>query len=93
MGQRDDYKSCHAWHFWAQINANAQMAPCCDYRPKESEFGSLREKSFKEIWESEDRFRKCAKIDPSKCMPRCKFNEYNILLDQLSRPIKDEHHL
>jgi MoaA/NifB/PqqE/SkfB family radical SAM enzyme len=53
-----EYSSCGYQHFTTVIGADSIIYPCCTlkYIP-EASFGSLKEKSFQEIWEGEKRRR------------------------------------
>jgi MoaA/NifB/PqqE/SkfB family radical SAM enzyme len=51
-----EYSSCGYQHFTTVIGADCIVYPCCTLKyNEEASFGSIKEQSFKEIWEGERR--------------------------------------
>ncbi|HEU4507282.1 MAG TPA: radical SAM protein [Pyrinomonadaceae bacterium] len=72
------YDQCRGNEVLATVGADASVDVCCAYKGmKDWSFGNLTEKSFKEIWEGEQRRRVLERIDVTKCPPLCKAHEIN----------------
>ncbi len=72
------YSQCRGNEVLATVGADAAVDVCCAYKGiKDWSFGNLTEKSFKEIWEGEQRRRVLDRIDVTKCPPLCKAHEIN----------------
>lgn len=87
------YDKCHAHHFWSVVNADAHLQLCCDCREPEFRLGNLREQTLREIWYSKRRREVYESVDVHRCVPLCRFNQHNLVLDKLSEPILHEAHL
>lgn len=78
------YSKCRAHCVTGIVCADANVYVCCQYKlnPK-FKLGSLKEKTFKEIWESKERQEVINRIDLARCPP-CKYNKYNEVIDYLT---------
>jgi len=75
------YSKCFVHNFVAFITPELNLYPCCllEYRD-EYMLGSLKNKSFKQVWNSSNRKSKVSKIDISKCPNPCMLEKHNELL-------------
>lgn len=75
------YKQCLGLPFLTQIDSSGNIYTCNAFLGIEDYcYGNIREKSFSEIWESEQKKRvldKIAKLDVSKCREVCRLDEIN----------------
>lgn len=72
------YGECRGNEVLATVGADSSVDVCCAYKGvKDWSFGNLTEKSFKEIWDGEQRRQVLARIDVTKCPPLCKAHEIN----------------
>ena len=87
------YNRCLGNPFWAYIDATANVWACSAYLGDlDFCFGNLREKSFTEIWQGEQRkqaLQRIAGMDVSGCRVICRLDEINTYLHQLKNP--NEH--
>ena len=85
------YTRCMGHALLGVVGADCNVYLCCQLRgDRNFSFGSLKEKSFFEIWHSRERQAVIKNINLDKCPP-CRYNKYNELLDYLndeSRPHK-----
>lgn len=83
---KKDYNICNYINFSTVINAEGNIMPCCvqSYNNNLS-VGSLYEKEFIDIWNSEDRMKLYKNIDVNNglCKTNCFMNEKNKLLEYL----------
>ncbi|HNR64701.1 MAG TPA: radical SAM protein [Atribacterota bacterium] len=77
-------EKCLAHNILSIIGADSNVYLCCQLRgnPKFS-IGNLKEKSFKDIWESDQRQEVIDRIDLSRCPP-CRYKKYNEIMEYLS---------
>ncbi|MDO8435959.1 MAG: radical SAM protein [bacterium] len=86
------YKTCHAVpFFWAYIMANGDVYTCSSFLGNEEfKLGNYNKKSFKEIWEGEERKRHWkfvrAKLNINQCRQNCRMDEVNSYLERLNNP-------
>jgi len=86
------YKICHSVpFFWAYIMANGDIYSCSSFLgDKRFKLGNYNEKSFKAIWEGENRKKQWkfirTKMDISQCRENCRMDEINIYLEKLNNP-------
>ena len=65
------------------VGADCNLYLCCQFRGNSNfSFGSLKEKSFWKIWNSQERQKVIKRIDVTKCPP-CRYYKYNETLDYL----------
>lgn len=72
-----DYSFCGYQHFTTYIGGDMNVYRCCNlaYNPR-GLIGSIRDQSFRELWESEAKRSDFAQFDATGC-PRCQFNNKN----------------
>ena len=86
-----DYDYCHSAHCTTVIQASGDVTVCCHGRTLPNMvFGNMHEQSFAEIWASDLRKAVLDAIDVSKCVPFCKGDTSNRLLDKVMCPQKHE---
>lgn len=86
-----DYDYCHSAHFTTVIQASGDVTVCCHGRTLPNMvFGNMHEQSFAEIWASDCRREVLDAIDVSKCVPFCKGDTSNRLLDKVMCPQQHE---
>ncbi len=86
-----DYDYCHSAHFTTVIQASGDVTVCCHGRTLPNMvFGNMHEQSFAEIWASDRRREVLDLIDVSKCVPFCKGDTSNRLLDKVMCPQQHE---
>lgn len=84
------YDQCLGHALLAVVGADCNVYVCCQLRSNpDFSFGNLKEKSFREIWNSQERQEVIKRIDVSKCPP-CRYNKYNEVLGYLED--KDRPH-
>lgn len=75
------YSSCRGNELLATVGADGSVDLCCAFKGQEEwSFGNIQEKSFKEIWDSDQRRDVMAKVNVKKCPPLCKAHEINKLI-------------
>ena len=83
---------CNIHHFHAQISSDQKMWVCCHHLDVDGFcVGDLSDKTFEEVWKSDQRKRVYQNIDYSQCPTPCQYHRSNELLDKLSTPIKHEN--
>lgn len=85
-----NYSVCHGAWFYTLIDARGDMYLCCHHVGNPNAFiGSLRETSWSELIASGGRSSKINSFDVSKCLPLCRLDSQNRLLEsiQLSKTI------
>lgn len=80
---RKTYHACHIQELFAVIAADSKVYRCHQRAYMEDgEIGDLAERTFKEIWHSEETIENVRRFDPhERCPFRCAFDERNMLLD------------
>lgn len=82
-----DYGECYGHQFATVVSATGKMYICCHLRGYEKyRLGNLKEKSFVEIWNSEERKAAYNSIDFNDCIPLCRCNTFNQVLWNVTRP-------
>lgn len=72
-----DYSFCGVQHFATYIGGDLQVYRCCNTAYNERGLiGSIKEQSFRQLWESQAKRDDFAKFDASGC-ERCQFNSKN----------------
>ena len=84
------YHECHALPFYSFVDGSGDVWPCCTLMGNEGMlFGNLHEKSFVEIWESDQRKEVLERIRESglsQCSVDCRLDEMNRYLQELKYP-------
>lgn len=87
-----EYDTCYGHYFVPVIGADANVWLCTHLRGiKGYSFGNLKEKSFKEIWNSKERQEVIKSIEFNKCQFCCRNNEINRVLYFMKHPKKELH--
>lgn len=91
MMQRKDYGrnygKCYGHQFATVISASGEMYICCHLRGYEKyKLGNIKKKSFKEIWNSEQRKKVYENINFKDCIPLCRCNTFNQILWNIKNP-------
>ena len=86
-----DYEHCLALPFWSYIDAGGNVWGCSIYLGDDRfKYGNIYERSFKDIWESEERQNSLRwveeKLDVSQCRVNCRMDEINRYLWELKHP-------
>lgn len=84
------FDKCEGHFFSPILDANGDVKVCI-YHPGDSDFsfGNINEKSFEEIWNSEQRkkaIEHTRKFDYNKCQMCCKLYELNKMIDFIKNP-------
>lgn len=75
------YDKCFVIDFFASITPELKVYPCCFLKDNpDYVLGDLKENSFKEIWNSEQRQEIYDKIKLESCPNPCQFEKHNELL-------------
>lgn len=75
------HKMCYIHHFTTVISADAKLYPCCMLEDNAKYcLGNLKEKSFKEIWHSDERKQAYSRINFKDCPNPCMLEKHNELL-------------
>ncbi|HAZ10977.1 MAG: hypothetical protein A2047_00350 [Omnitrophica bacterium GWA2_41_15] len=81
------YKKCYGQQFATVISATGKMYICCHTRGYNKYcIGDLKKKSFKYIWNSEERVKAINRIDFRNCIPLCRDNTFNQILWNVKQP-------
>lgn len=76
------YTTCHGSYFCGVIQANAELALCCHYRGMpEYSLGSLRQATFADLWNGPRRKQILDRLDVNTCLPLCRLDSINLLLE------------
>ena len=77
-GGAREYHKCWAHPFMGAIGADCNVYVCCHMKGiREFSYGSLKYKSWKEIWNGIQRKQVATKVNPQKCPILCKGHELN----------------
>jgi len=80
---RPDYHKCHYMHFTTYIGGDQNVYVCCVNSYNERGLiGSIVDKSFKELWDSQLKQDLFNNYDANKC-DRCMFNDKNRFIESL----------
>ena len=95
VGERKrTYNTCHVHHFNTTITPDMKIYPCCMLENNAKyPLGDLKEKSFKEIWESEERKEAYRRINLQDCPNPCMLEKHNELLDAIVRDLPHSNFL
>lgn len=75
------HKRCYVHHFTTVISADGRLYPCCMLENNAKYcLGNLNEKSFREIWLSDERKKAYNRIDFRDCPNPCMLEKHNELL-------------
>lgn len=78
------HKACYVHHFETVIAADLEVYPCCMLEgDARYSLGSLKGRTFEELWRSEGRRRAYERIDFSHCPNPCMLEKHNQLLWEL----------
>lgn len=85
------YKRCLAFPFWSYIDSAGNVWGCSVYiGDRRFLYGNIYGKSFKEIWEGEDRMQSLRwareELDVSNCRINCRMDEANRYLWDITNP-------
>ncbi|MDD5012060.1 MAG: radical SAM protein [Candidatus Nanoarchaeia archaeon] len=88
------YDKCYVPHVITAISADLKLYPCCVLRnnPKYV-LGDLKEKSFREIWESDERRKVHEKIDVNDCPNPCQYEKDNKIMHAVIEKITHSNFL
>ena len=82
-----NYQKCFGHQFATVIAADSKMYVCCHMRGYSKYcIGNLKENTFEEIWNSEQRKRVVENIDFRDCVPLCRDNTFNQILWNIKEP-------
>lgn len=86
------YDRCHGSHFSTHVAANYNVYVCCHlmFHPAAC-IGNLKEESFQKIWRSNKKIDVINKIDVHKCLPLCRHDSANRILDVIVTSEKIKH--
>lgn len=83
ISNKKNYSICLIHKLLAIAGADSNIYMCSLFRGyKNFSFGSLKEQSFKEIWNSERRRKVIKSLKINNC-PSCRYNTYNEILEYL----------
>ena len=79
-----DHRACYVHHFETVVAADLEVYPCCMLEDDAKySLGSLRGRTFEELWRSEGRRQAYGRIDFSDCPNPCMLEKHNQLLWEL----------
>lgn len=88
------YTKCLVYNFNTIITPDMKIYPCCMLEnDAKYSLGNLKEKSFKEIWGSEERKNAYGKINLNDCPNPCMLDKHNELLEAIVRDIPHSNFL
>lgn len=94
LDQPRGYTTCHGSHFAGVIQADGQMPLCCNLRGRpEWYLGNVREDGFRAVWTGPRRAELLARLDVARCVPLCRLDAINPLLEEIARPMEHEEFL
>lgn len=75
------YKICHGSHFVGVVQSDGSMPICCHYRGyPEMIYGNALERSIEDLWNGNGKRKILEQIDVRKCVPFCRADHINRLL-------------
>ena len=78
------YDNCYGQQFFSQIDPNGNVVICCEHKGQEEYvLGNLRQQTFREIWEGEQRQKVLAGFDFKGCPKYCRGHPINRLLQEV----------
>ncbi len=84
--RKKDYAKCLFHYFSTTIGADGEVYLCCHFiGNKKYSFGNIRDKSFKDIWDSDKRKEIINKLNFAECEASCKGDRINRLLYQIEK--------
>jgi MoaA/NifB/PqqE/SkfB family radical SAM enzyme len=85
---RPTYKKCRIHHFITEVNADGKVHLCCHTKYNSKYIlGDLYEKSFIDMWHSEQRKQVYRNIDFNDCAIPCKMSAHNEILEMIDGPV------
>ena len=92
-GFERSYNVCHGAHFSTHIAANYNVYVCCHLLfNKNACIGNLKNTSFIDLWRSEEKTRVIDSIDVHKCIPLCRHDSANRLIETIVKSNSIKHH-
>jgi len=86
---RPDYKFCGYQHISTWISADYNLYRCCvTSYDDHGLIGSIKDQSFKDLWESDERKDKMKKFNAKSCS-QCIYNNKNKTINYLLKDMKD----
>ncbi|GAF86088.1 unnamed protein product, partial [marine sediment metagenome] len=86
-----DYTKCHGGCIVGVVQSDGNMALCCHTRGMPDFYiGSLHEQRMADIWGSERHKAVVASVDVTKCVPFCRCDHINRVLDDATTPKQHE---
>ena len=86
------YKKCNATPLAPYLDEDGSVELCGNLKGRGFKLGNIYEKSFKEIWYSEERKKIIEKIDLNKCPAGCKLDPLNKVLWDNFNPEENRFH-
>jgi len=88
------FGKCYFPHIFTSITPDLEVYPCCAFKNKKGYLlGSIKDKSFKEIWLSEERKKVHDLINLQDCPNPCQFEKYAEFLWKIKQPIPHSNFL
>jgi len=94
-GRTIDYPECYAVHVVTTISADLKVYPCCRVKYQDKFcVGDLNEKSFNDVWFSENRLRVFKRINIKQDCPNpCMYERVNEIMHSVKQPVKHKEFL
>ncbi|MDD5012061.1 MAG: radical SAM protein [Candidatus Nanoarchaeia archaeon] len=94
VGRERKYTKCNVHHFNTLITPDMKIYPCCMLEDNPAYvLGDLKEKSFREIWESDERKNAYEKINLRDCPNPCMLEKHNEILHAFKEKITHSNFL
>lgn len=91
-GGARDYDYCHGARFASVVCANGKLYACCHARNQDwGEIADLNNRSFQDVWNSEDLENKVSCINVHNCIPRCRADNINRSVQYILEANKNGH--